>query len=115
MSWRIFRRDVTRLIRVRKTWIIVIGVLITPAAIDRTALLAIEGERDDISGLGQTKAALDLATSLFLPGDLVTKRLDAEIGSLLTQNFRHMRRAHDRHFAALLVRRRYTAELGDQR
>ena len=31
MSWRIFRRDVTRLIRVRKTWIIVIGVLITPA------------------------------------------------------------------------------------
>lgn len=40
------------------------GVLINPAAIDRTALLAIEGERDDISGLGQTKAALDLATSL---------------------------------------------------
>ncbi|HCJ50075.1 MAG TPA: hypothetical protein DHW40_12230 [Microbacterium sp.] len=31
MSWRIFRRDVTRLIRVRKAWIIVIGVLITPA------------------------------------------------------------------------------------
>jgi poly(3-hydroxybutyrate) depolymerase len=27
-------------------------------------LLAIEGERDDISGLGQTKAALDLATGV---------------------------------------------------
>jgi poly(3-hydroxybutyrate) depolymerase len=40
------------------------GMLIDPAAIDRTALLAIEGERDDISGLGQTKAALDLATNL---------------------------------------------------
>ncbi len=40
------------------------GVRIDPAAIDRTALLAIEGERDDISGLGQTKAALDLATGL---------------------------------------------------
>lgn len=40
------------------------GVLIDPAAIDRTALLAIEGERDDISGLGQTRAALDLATGL---------------------------------------------------
>ena len=40
------------------------GVLINPASIDSTALLAIEGERDDISGLGQTKAALDLATSL---------------------------------------------------
>lgn len=31
MSWRVFTRDVTRLFRVRKTWIIVIGVLITPA------------------------------------------------------------------------------------
>ncbi len=29
-----------------------------------TALLAVEGERDDISGIGQTKAALHLATNL---------------------------------------------------
>jgi poly(3-hydroxybutyrate) depolymerase len=40
------------------------GQIVNPGAIDRTALLAIEGERDDISGLGQTKAALDLATGL---------------------------------------------------
>jgi poly(3-hydroxybutyrate) depolymerase len=40
------------------------GQLVNPADIDRTAMLAIEGERDDISGLGQTKAALDLATRL---------------------------------------------------
>jgi poly(3-hydroxybutyrate) depolymerase len=40
------------------------GELVDPAAINDTALLAIEGERDDISGLGQTKAALDLATKL---------------------------------------------------
>lgn len=40
------------------------GQLIDPAAIDRTAMLAIEGEKDDISGLGQTKAALDLAINL---------------------------------------------------
>jgi poly(3-hydroxybutyrate) depolymerase len=33
-------------------------------AIRDTALLAIEGERDDISGIGQTRAALDLAVSL---------------------------------------------------
>jgi poly(3-hydroxybutyrate) depolymerase len=33
-------------------------------AIHDTALLAVEGERDDISGLGQTKAALHLATGL---------------------------------------------------
>ena len=33
-------------------------------AIRDTALLAVEGERDDISGIGQTRAALDLATGL---------------------------------------------------
>ena len=40
------------------------GQIADPKAIRRTALLAIEGERDDISGLGQTKAALDLAVNL---------------------------------------------------
>src|SRR5438552_4897500 len=40
------------------------GRLVRPDAIRDTALLAIEGERDDISGLGQTKAALDIATRL---------------------------------------------------
>ena len=32
--------------------------------ITKTALLAIEGERDDISGLGQTRAALELTPNL---------------------------------------------------
>ncbi|MGE5062508.1 MAG: polyhydroxyalkanoate depolymerase [Myxococcales bacterium] len=40
------------------------GRRVDPAAIRDTALLAIEGERDDISGIGQTKAALDIATKL---------------------------------------------------
>jgi len=40
------------------------GRLVNPAAVHDTALLAIEGERDDISGIGQTKAALDIATAL---------------------------------------------------
>jgi poly(3-hydroxybutyrate) depolymerase len=40
------------------------GRRVKPEAIRDTALLAIEGERDDISGLGQTKAALDIATKL---------------------------------------------------
>jgi poly(3-hydroxybutyrate) depolymerase len=40
------------------------GQLVDPAAITKTALLAVEGERDDISGIGQTKAALKLATKL---------------------------------------------------
>ena len=37
---------------------------INPAAITRTALQTIEGERDDISGIGQTRAAHTLATNL---------------------------------------------------
>ncbi len=40
------------------------GRKVDPGAIRDTALLAIEGERDDISGLGQTKAALALAPKL---------------------------------------------------
>jgi poly(3-hydroxybutyrate) depolymerase len=40
------------------------GVPVNPADITDIGILAIEGERDDISGLGQTKAALSLATGL---------------------------------------------------
>jgi poly(3-hydroxybutyrate) depolymerase len=40
------------------------GKVVDLAAITQTALLAIEGERDDISGIGQTRAALTLATGL---------------------------------------------------
>lgn len=40
------------------------GEVVDLTRIKDTALLAIEGERDDISGLGQTKAALKLATGL---------------------------------------------------
>jgi len=40
------------------------GRTVNPAAIRRTALLTIEGERDDICAIGQTLAAQDLASSL---------------------------------------------------
>lgn len=40
------------------------GKAIDPDAVKDTALLAIEGEHDDISGIGQTRAALDLAEHL---------------------------------------------------
>jgi poly(3-hydroxybutyrate) depolymerase len=43
------------------------GRRVDPAAIEDVALLAIEGERDDISGIGQTKAALTLANALPMP------------------------------------------------
>lgn len=47
----------------RKNWMID-GRLVDPAAISRTALLTIEGELDDISGLGQTRAAQTLCSSI---------------------------------------------------
>ena len=40
------------------------GNEVDPKAIKDTALLAIEGERDDISGIGQTKAALDISSGV---------------------------------------------------
>ena len=40
------------------------GTRVDPRAIHDTAILAIEGEMDDISGLGQTKAALTISSGL---------------------------------------------------
>jgi len=42
----------------------VAGERVNPAAIKHSALLTIEGELDDISGLGQTEAAHDLCSSI---------------------------------------------------
>ena len=47
----------------RKTWEID-GQIVDPAAISKTALLTVEGELDDISGLGQTRAALTLCSNI---------------------------------------------------
>jgi poly(3-hydroxybutyrate) depolymerase len=54
------------------------GQLIDPAAITDIAILAIEGERDDISGIGQTKAALTIATNL--PETMKHYHLAPEVG-----------------------------------
>ena len=40
------------------------GNLVNPAAITKTALMTIEGERDDISGIGQSEAAHDLCPNI---------------------------------------------------
>ncbi|HVC60778.1 MAG TPA: polyhydroxyalkanoate depolymerase [Acetobacteraceae bacterium] len=45
----------------RLTWR---GQLVQPAAIRRTGLLTVEGERDDICAIGQTVAALDLCSGI---------------------------------------------------
>jgi len=40
------------------------GERVAPEAINHAALLTIEGEFDDISGIGQTRAAHDLCTGI---------------------------------------------------
>ena len=40
------------------------GVKVDPGAITRTALLTVEGENDDISGIGQTQAAHELCVNI---------------------------------------------------
>ena len=40
------------------------GRKVRPEMIKKTFVLTVEGERDDICGLGQTSAALDLCTGL---------------------------------------------------
>ena len=47
----------------RGTWV-VDGELVDPSKITTTSIFTIEGENDDISGLGQTEAALELCTNL---------------------------------------------------
>ena len=54
------------------------GRRVDPAAIRDVDLLAIEGERDDISGVGQTRAALDIATGL--PAKLKRYHLAKAVG-----------------------------------
>jgi poly(3-hydroxybutyrate) depolymerase len=47
-------------------------------AIRRCAIMAVEGEKDDISGIGQTLAALDLTPNL--PSDKKTYYLQKGVG-----------------------------------
>jgi poly(3-hydroxybutyrate) depolymerase len=56
---RVFQRNL--LARGQLAWR---GQPVKPAAITATALMTVEGERDDICGLGQTVAAHDLLTSV---------------------------------------------------
>jgi poly(3-hydroxybutyrate) depolymerase len=54
------------------------GRRVDPAAMTDVAVLAIEGERDDISGIGQTRAALDISTGL--PAKLKKYHLARTVG-----------------------------------
>jgi poly(3-hydroxybutyrate) depolymerase len=54
------------------------GTPVDPAKIRRVALMTVEGEHDDISGVGQTKAAHGLLTNL--PDELKTHWLQPGVG-----------------------------------
>jgi poly(3-hydroxybutyrate) depolymerase len=54
------------------------GQKVDPAAITRVALFTIEGEHDDISGVGQTRAAHDLTVNL--PADRQAHHLQLGVG-----------------------------------
>ncbi|HRN99990.1 polyhydroxyalkanoate depolymerase [Nitrobacter sp.] len=54
------------------------GRLVDPSKITRVALMTVEGEKDDISGLGQTEAAHALCTSI--PNDRRTHYVQSGVG-----------------------------------
>ena len=54
------------------------GRLVSPKLIKKTFLLTVEGERDDICGIGQTLAAQDLCSGL--PGYRKSHHLQAGVG-----------------------------------
>jgi poly(3-hydroxybutyrate) depolymerase len=65
------------------------GREIRPQDIKRTAILALEGEKDDISGHNQTKAALEIATGL--SADKKWYRLQPDVGHYGLFNGRRFR------------------------
>ncbi len=54
------------------------GRLVKPSTITKTALMTVEGEKDDISGIGQTQAAHDLC--LNLPEDMQLDYVQPGVG-----------------------------------
>jgi poly(3-hydroxybutyrate) depolymerase len=54
------------------------GEPVDPAAIRSIALMTVEGENDDISGLGQTKAAQTLCTNI--PDDMRVHYMQPAVG-----------------------------------
>jgi poly(3-hydroxybutyrate) depolymerase len=54
------------------------GRLVEPSKITRVALMTVEGEKDDISGLGQTEAAHALCTSI--PNNRRTHYVQKDVG-----------------------------------
>jgi poly(3-hydroxybutyrate) depolymerase len=54
------------------------GTPVAPSKVHRVALMTVEGEKDDISGIGQTKAAQDLCKNL--PNGMRAHHLQPDVG-----------------------------------
>jgi poly(3-hydroxybutyrate) depolymerase len=65
------------------------GRKVDPSKIRRTALMTVEGEKDDITGIGQTKAAHALCTNL--PDSMQRYHLQAKVGHYGVFNGRRWR------------------------
>jgi poly(3-hydroxybutyrate) depolymerase len=65
------------------------GELVDPTAVKRVALMTVEGEKDDISGLGQTEAAHTLAPNL--PDSMRARYIQEGVGHYGVFNGRRFR------------------------
>lgn len=65
------------------------GQLVEPRAIEKTALMTVEGENDDISGIGQTQAAHVICTGI--PPDMQTDWVQPGVGHYGVFNGRRWR------------------------
>ncbi len=63
--------------------------LVDPSAIETVGLMTVEGEKDDISGIGQTQAAHDLCTNI--PGNMQTDYVQPGVGHYGVFNGRRFR------------------------
>lgn len=69
-SWQIFKRDVTRLARQRKAWIIVVGILVTPALYAWFNINAFWDPYANTANINIAVANLDSGASADLTGDV---------------------------------------------
>ena len=65
------------------------GRRVDPGAITDVGLLTVEGENDDISGIGQTQAAHDLCANL--PGEMKADYIQPHVGHYGVFNGRRFR------------------------
>lgn len=76
------------------------GRKVDPSAIDRVALLTIEGENDDISGIGQTQAAHDLCSNI--PARMKEDYIQKDVGHYGVFNGSRWRREIQPRLAAFI-------------